>query len=268
MVLTAFVGAKGIQANWDQAVLPLVLLVRGLGLDMLGLTRLFAALQEMHVMRKELARLKVQEERERLSRDLHDLLGHTLSLITLKSELARHLITENPVRSAQELFEMEGVARQTLREVREAVAGYRQPQLEGELEGARQLLAAAGINYQIEPMKNSLPSVVDAVLACIVREGVTNVIRHSRARQCYIRLIQRDGIVVAEVVNDGGAGGARESTTRRGLGLIGLQERVNVLGGSMEVGPFSEAGKECFRLYVELPIQDEMIESRLQEAQR
>ncbi len=266
MVLTALVGARGIEANWDQAVLPLVLLVRGLGLDMMGLTRLFAALQEMHAMRKELARLKVEEERKRLSRDLHDLLGHTLSLITLKSELARHLITENPERCARELSEMEHVARQTLREVREAVAGYRQARLESELEGARQLLEAAGINYQIDPLKESLPPAVDAMLAWIVREGVTNVIRHSRARQCHIHLARRDGIIEAEVLNDGGACIPVESMMRHGSGLAGLQERVRVLGGWMEAGPLPAPGKERFRLHVELPIQSQVERQQAQEA--
>jgi two-component system sensor histidine kinase DesK len=217
-------------------------------------------------MRKELARLKVEEERERLSRDLHDLLGHTLSLITLKSELARHLITENPERCAQELSEMEHVARQTLREVREAVAGYRQPRLENELEAARQLLEAAGIHYLIEPTKESLPPALDAMLAWTVREGITNVIRHSCARQCRIRLTQRDGMVEAEILNDGGAHIPVESTMRRGCGLAGLQERVSALGGWMEAGPLPEPGNEYFRCYVELPIQGQMEKQPAQEA--
>jgi len=245
-------GVAGVDWWW---LIALMLLVRGLGLDMIGIARMGNAIRELHTTRRELARLKVQEERLRLSRDLHDLLGQTLSMITLKSELARHLIAESPERCAQELSDIERVARQTLREVREAVAGYRQPRLISELEAARQLLSSAGITYQIDPIKETLPSALDAMLAWTVREGVTNVIRHSRARQCRICLTRREGTVEAEVLNDGGARAPVESTVRRGLGLAGLSERVSALGGHMEAGPLTLLGKEHFRVRVELPIQ-------------
>ncbi len=258
MVLSAgmSIGIDGgvLRANWLQ-IIPLVLLVRGLGLDMIGLARLSSAIRDLHAARRELARLKVEEERLRLSRDLHDLLGQTLSMITLKSELARHLIAESPERCAQELSEIERVARQTLREVREAVAGYRQPRLESELEGARQLLSAAGIDSQIEPNTLLLPPETSAVLAWTVREGVTNVIRHSRARHCEITLIQGNGTVGAAVINDGGREVRAESPSGRpGLGLAGLRERVSALGGRMEAGHLALSGKEHFRVRVELPI--------------
>src|SRR2546426_6674038 len=142
-------GIGGISAvDWRWPI-ALLLLVRGLGLDMIGMARMGSAIRELHTTRRELARLQVEEERLRLARDLHDLLGQTLSMITLKSELARHLVKEEPDRCVQELSEIERVARQTLREVREAVAGYRQPRLEIELAGVRQLLEAAGISSQI-----------------------------------------------------------------------------------------------------------------------
>ncbi len=223
--------------------IALLLLVRGLGLDMIGMARLGSAIGELHATRRELARLQVEEERLRLARDLHDLLGQTLSMITLKSELARHLVTEEPDRCAQELSDIERVARQTLREVREAVAGYRQPRLESGLEGARQLLSAAGIDVQIEPLSEALSPETSAVLAWTVREGVTNVIRHSRARHCEIKLIQGNGTR------------AESPSERPGLGLAGLRERVSALGGRMEAGPLTLSGKEHFRVRVELPIQ-------------
>ena len=252
LTLKMYGGLAALDVWW---LIALMLLVRGLGLDMIGIARMGKAIRELHAARRELARLKVEEERLRLARDLHDLLGQTLSMITLKSELARHLIAEDAERCAQELSEIERVARQTLREVREAVAGYRQPQLESELEGARQLLEAAGITYQIEPNTLTLPSETSAVLAWTVREGVTNVIRHSRARHCEITLIQGEGSVGAKVINDGGREARAEiPSARPGLGLAGLRERVSTLGGYMEAGPLTLSGKEHFRVHVELPI--------------
>jgi two-component system, NarL family, sensor histidine kinase DesK len=244
-------GFAGVDLWW---LIALMLLVRGLGLDMIGVARMGSAIRELQSARRELARLAVIEERERLSRDLHDLLGQTLSMITLKSELARHLVTEDPDRCSQEIFEIERVARQTLREVREAVAGYRQPTLSGELEGARQLLCAAGIDVEIDAIGEALPPTVDAVLAWTVREGVTNVIRHSRARQCSIHLTHKNGQAYAEVLSEGGRREQAERTARPGLGLAGLQERVNALGGHIEAGPLPLQGREYFRVRVELPI--------------
>src|SRR5437773_3469673 len=167
-LLTLFtsVGVSGGIARTDWLhILPLVLLVRGLGLDIVGLARLAGALSELHTARRELARLAVIEERLRMARDLHDLLGHNLSLITLKSELARRLVETDPARAAEEIHAVEQVARKTLREVREAVAGYRQPTLQSELDGARQLLDAAGIACTIEHTAGTLPPATDALLA-------------------------------------------------------------------------------------------------------
>jgi two-component system sensor histidine kinase DesK len=157
-------------------------------------------------------------------------------MITLKSELARQLVTEEPSHCAQELSEIERVARQTLREVREAVAGYRQPDLRSELEGARQLLEAAGIEGEIDSLQEALPSAIDAALAWTVREGVTNVIRHSRAWRCRIHLTCKNGLIGAEVLSDGGRREHVEGASRPGLGLAGLRERVSALGGRMEAG--------------------------------
>ncbi len=245
------------RTDWLQLV-PLVLLVRGLGLDMVGLARLSVALRELHAARGELARRAVMEERLRLARDLHDLLGRTLSLITLKSELAGRLIKKEPLRAAQEIQEVERVARQALREVREAVAGYRQPTLRQELDGARQILEAAGIQCAIEQTTGGLPPPLDAALAWTVREGVTNVIRHSRARQCHIQVKSENGRVWAEIINDGyRATEQNPAHTQSGSGLAGLAERLAAQGGRLEAGPFSAEDRSCFRLRVELPMQSE-----------
>ena len=253
LIMVAFSGGIGGVDWWW--LIALMLLVRGLGLDMIGVARMGSAIRELHAARRVLARLAVIEERERLSRDLHDLLGQMLSMITLKSELARHLVTEEPERCAQEIFEIERVARNSLREVREAVAGYRQPTLASELEGACQLLEAAGISYQIDPIQEVLPPDVDTALAWTVREGVTNVVRHSRTRHCRIRLTHKNGTVGVEVLSDGGRREQVASSARPGLGLAGLRERACTLGGDLEAGPLLLQGKEHFRLAVALPLQ-------------
>ena len=189
------------------------------------------------------------EERLRFARDLHDLLGHSLSLITLKSELAGRLLPAAPERAASEVHDIEGVARQALREVREAVTGYRQPALAEELESAREMLEAAGIRCRIENGAGTLPGTTDAVLAWAVREGVTNVIRHSGARSCEI-LVSRDGREIrAEITDDGR--GSSPGPDGAGSGLSGLAERVAARGGESEAGPLAEGG---FSLRVSLPL--------------
>jgi two-component system sensor histidine kinase DesK len=256
LTLAVGVGLSGGLARTDWLhLLPLVLLVRGLGLDMIGIARLADALRELHAARGELARQAVMEERLRLARDLHDLLGHTLSLITLKSELAGRLLEKEPARAAQEIHEIEREARQALREVREAVAGYRQPTLRSELEGACQILEAAGVTCTIEHTAGVLPPAIDAVLAWTVREGVTNVIRHSRARRCIIRVSGENGRAYVEVTNDG----YREqkpdpSRTKVSSGLSGLTERVTKHSGLVEASPLLFESNPGFRLRVEIPI--------------
>ncbi len=243
-------------AFWLQ-IIPLALLVRGLGLDMIGFVRLSDALRELQRAREELARQAVTEERLRMARDLHDLLGHTLSLITLKSDLAGRLLEKDPRAATQQVHEVERVARQALREVREALAGYRQRNLRGELDGARQILEAAGIVCTIEYEPQSIPPAIDIVLAWVVREGVTNVIRHSRAQICLIRITSRDGIVRAEISNDGYP---REEgfAVERGSGLSGLAERVSNEGGKLETEMQSMSHSPGFWLKVEIPIRNNL----------
>lgn len=255
LTLFASIGISGGIATSDWLhIIPLVLLVRGLGLDMIGLARLSSALREVHAAQGELARLAVMEERLRVARDLHDLLGHSLSLIVLKSELARRLAKQDPQGAVQEIGEVERVARQTLREVREAVAGYRQPNLESELNGAKQLLDAAGIVCHVEHTAGLLPPTVDAVMAWTVREGVTNVIRHSRAHHCTIRVTCESGRVRAVITNDGEWRTDRIAFDKVGSGLAGLTERVSACGGQIKAGPPSSSDKVSFQLWVEIPI--------------
>ena len=239
-------------ADW-QHLIPLALLIRALGLDMIGLSLLSGTIRELHAAREELAHRAVIEERLRLARDLHDLLGHTLSLIVLKSELAGRLIERKPAQAAHEIQELETVARQALREVRQAVAGYRQPTLDAELDGARQLLEAAGIACVINAEVGELPPIMDSVLAWTVREGVTNVIRHSRARVCTIHITSDPISVQVEVTNDG-CGGQETTPIPHGSGLSGLAERVRTQGGQIEASPYQTPENQGFRLLVTLPV--------------
>lgn len=223
--------------------------------------------------RAELAKVAVAEERLRIARDLHDLLGHSLSLITLKAELSRRMIATDGERAARELAELEAVARQSLSDVREAVAGYRQPDLASELGAARQLLTAAGVSVRIDaPPGPALPGEVDAALAWTVREGVTNVVRHAGAGRATIAVRTGRGQVVAEITDDGGRTLDRQNATfaqsrsllpvpesepgcprprRTGSGLAGLGERVRQLGGELAAGPVQPHG---FRLRVSIPM--------------
>lgn len=219
--------------------------VSGIAVIIVG--RVIVLDRELRLARGEIARLAVSEERLRFARDLHDLLGHSLSLIALKSELAGKLITVAPERAAAEMRDVENTARSSLQEVREAVAGYRQPGLQDELRSALQMLAAAGIECRCDGQFTGLLPAQEAVAAWAVREGVTNVIRHSRARHCTIRMTRDAGNVVVEVVDDGCGIVAAE---KAGSGLAGLSERVAAAGGWCEFGSAPEGG---FRILLTLP---------------
>jgi two-component system, NarL family, sensor histidine kinase DesK len=201
---------------------------------------------QLSLAREQIGRLAVGEERLRFARDLHDLLGHSLSVIALKSELAGRLIKSAPGLAAHEVDDIETVAREALREVRDAVAGYRQPTLLAELAGAREALTAAAIECHIDQEHAGLPPAIEAVLAWAVREGATNVMRHSQATRCAIRISNKDGHATVDVVDDG-RGGMPEA----GSGLHGLEERVRERGGTLIAEPLPHEG---FRLRVTLPL--------------
>ena len=227
-----------------QNMMTIELLVGGTGLSMVGMRRMIFTIMELRAAREEVARLAVSEERLRFARDLHDLLGHSLSLIALKSELAGRLLPDAPEKAVGEVQDIEDTAREALREVREAVAGYRRPTLATELEGAREMLAAAGIGCRIENIDGNLSPQADTVLAWTVREGVTNVIRHSRADHCEIRVAREGAEARAEVVDDGPGPllAASNGWSPDGSGLRGLAERVEEVGGRFEYGPREEGG--------------------------
>jgi two-component system sensor histidine kinase DesK len=204
-----------------------------------------AAVAQLRAAREELARLAVSEERLRFARDLHDLLGHSLSLITLKGELVERLMPKSPEneKAVGELRDLQGVARGALKEVREAVSGYRRPSLDEELAGAGAMLEAAGIACRTQSDVGALPKETQATLTWVVREGVTNVVRHSRAKRCEIRLTRDGESVRAEVKDDGPGQRVRGADDGAGgSGLSGLAERVEASRGRLEAGPIREGG--------------------------
>ncbi|MDJ0343830.1 sensor histidine kinase [Streptomyces sp. H10-C2] len=219
------------------------------GFAMVGIRQLVQTMRELREARETVAQLAATEERLRLARDLHDLLGHSLSLITLKSELAGRMLPDRPLDAAQQVSDIERVSRQALVDVREAVSGYRRPTLATELAGARTALAAAGVTADFPAdlpvtVEQTLPSLApdtEGALAWALREAITNVIRHSGATRCVITLAEEaddGGGTVSLTVTDNGHGPARSP----GNGLTGLEERLLLAGGSLTAGPAAPTG--------------------------
>src|SRR6266446_4396690 len=176
----------------------------------------------------EIEQLAKVAERERIARDLHDVLGHTLSVIILKSELAGKLMDRDPQRAGNEIREVEQISRQALSEVRDAIRGYRSQGLEAELTQAKSTLETAGVDVKFEAARVALPVLQESVLSMAVREAVTNVVRHAHARTCTLRLEQQNGSCHLEIADDGRGGFENE-----GNGLRGMRERVEMLGGTL-----------------------------------
>lgn len=189
----------------------------------------------MKLLRKqeEVEHLATIAERERISRDLHDLLGHTLSLITLKAELAGKLHARDPAAALKEVRDIEHSARHALAEVRSAVTGYRQTGFAHELACARASLAAARVDLHAQIQDFVLPAAAENVMSLALREAVTNIVRHARASRCDVTLALQDGAIVFRVADNGQA---REGKAlHAGNGLNGMRERIHALGGRMQV---------------------------------
>jgi two-component system sensor histidine kinase DesK len=178
---------------------------------------------------EEIEGLATIAERERIARDLHDVLGHTLSVIALKAELASQLAETDTARAVAEIREVEVVSREALSEVRAAVEGYRSKGLSGELLHARRALSASGVTLDVDVESIHIVPTLETVLALVLREAVTNVMRHARATTCRIRLHRRESSLVL-TVEDNGIGGARP-----GAGLSGMLERVRSAGGRLDI---------------------------------
>lgn len=198
----------------------------------------------IRMAQSEIERLAKIAERERIARDLHDVLGHTLSVIALKSELASKLMERDPARAAQEIREVNDVARSALAQVRSAVTGYRAAGLSAEFETMAKAFETAGVRLNVEAETLNLPPAHENALALVLREAATNVLRHAHARTCHVRLAHRNNLALLEIVDDG-----RGGDTREGNGLTGMRERLAALGGSLV-----RDGSAGMRLQITLPV--------------
>ena len=245
------------------AVLLPVLLV---GMAMIGFRMQIELMHELAQAKETVAKLATNEERLRLARDMHDLTGQSLSMITLKSELAAKRLSRLAASAERDaalgdVGDIGRVSRQTLHDIREAVSGYRRPTLAIEVITARNALEAAGIRLDDDPgltlRSGTYDADAEAVLAWCLREATTNVIRHSGARTCRIRLAERDGELSLEVTDDGrglpgpaaGEPGEQDPDAPRGAGLRGMSERLSAVGGRLSLG---SAGRG-FRLTATAP---------------
>ncbi|WP_217546111.1 sensor histidine kinase [Streptomyces sp. GbtcB6] len=231
-----------------------------LGSAFLAFTAIFSlwllnAVYELDEARETRTRLAVAEERLRFGRDLHDVLGRNLAVIALKSELAVQLARRERPEAVEQMIEVQRIAQESQREVRDVVRGYRDADLGAELAGARGVLTAAGISCEVTGDTAGLPAEVQSALGWVVREATTNVLRHGDAGRCSVGLKVREGCVVLTVENDGvearGSGPGQDRGGSGGSGLAGLRERLAVVDGTLAAGP---VGADGFRVVASVPL--------------
>lgn len=184
----------------------------------------------------EISRLIKNEERQRIARDLHDTLGHTLSLITLKGELVERLIPRNPDQASKEAREVQNISRSVLLQVRELISDMQSIDLDEECQRAAQICESAGISFKLERNDElgGAPPIIRNILSLCLRECVTNVVKHSGARTCAIRLEEEPGRYILQVRDDG-VGIVKENHDRFGSGLLGMKERLLLIEGKLEM---------------------------------
>lgn len=221
------------------------------GLVIYGLTRLQDLVRDVHEARAEMARMAVTQERLRFARDLHDLLGYSLSAISLKCELIQRLVVANPERATAEVISVLGVSRQALADVRLVASGYRSMSLATEAESVAEVMAAADVDAVVDVDCGRLHPLVDTVLATALREGVTNILRHSKAQSCTIRAVIVEETVRLVLDNDGVSESRPSDSAHRGSGLGNLDIRLTAIGGRLTAGP-APGGR--FRLTAEAPL--------------
>lgn len=250
----AFVGlasfAFGISASESAGLAVGVLLTGGFLSFACGFSGwLLDTVYELDRAREVQAQLAVAEERLRFGRDLHDVMGRNLAVIALKSELAVQLARRERPEAVDQMIEVQRIARESQKEVRDVVRGYREANLAVELEGARGVLHAAGMDCLVEyEQGRELPAEAQSALGWVVREATTNVLRHGDARSCVIRLTAAPSGALTLVVENDGAPKAPAGPP--GSGLAGLRERLAALDGTLEAGP---VGGGRFRLRAQIP---------------
>jgi two-component system sensor histidine kinase DesK len=202
---------------------------------------------ELRLTHDEVRRLAATAERERIGRDLHDLLGHTLSLVAVKSELAKRLLDRDPHAARREIAEVERVAREALAQVRSAVTGIRAAALVSELASARLLLESAGVAFVYSaPPESPLPVGIETALALALREAVTNIQRHARATEAQVEFVMEEDRVLMRVRDDG-----RGGIGAQGNGLAGMRERIEAMEGTLAIDSRRARGT---RLEIALPL--------------
>jgi two-component system sensor histidine kinase DesK len=233
LLIAVFVGIAGLE-SWllhitNGFLFPATFLSTFIGAANIYFAQRNRSMEKLRAAHEEIEHLAKVAERERIARDLHDVLGHTLSLITLKSELAGKLIDRDPSQAKSEIRDVEQTARQALAEVRQAIGGYRSKGLDAEICQARTTLETAGVKVELQSSHFELPANTESVLALSLREAVTNVVRHAQATRCSLRIERSNGHCRLEVQDDGPGGYQIE-----GNGLRGMRERVEALGGQLE----------------------------------
>lgn len=203
---------------------------------------------ELASSREEVRRLAVVAERERIARDLHDLLGHTLTVVAVKADLAGRLVDRDPARAKVEIEDIRSTARAALADVRAAVTGMRSTSLASEISTARRALESAGIAFEYTGPTELLPPAIETALAFVIREGVTNVVRHSRAQHCRVRFERTEGAVVLTIEDSVGplaadtcAAATASSPYREGNGVGGMRQRLAAVGGTLALSGAAEA---------------------------
>ncbi len=220
------------QTGWERDLeLPLLALIGGF--VMWAVRQVMERNVELMRTRRENELLLLEQERNRFARDLHDILGHSLTVIAVKAELARRLVDVDNERALREIRDLERLSRDALTDVRRAVQGYREITLPGELARARGVLAAAGIEAALPSSADDVAGELRELFAWAIREAVTNIVRHSRARKAEIEL----SATTLRIANDGVRDGDDRAPGQRveGSGLVGLRERVHALGGTLSV---------------------------------